>query len=90
MTHQKRLYLVLGPVALTLAFIGYQIWQSYWLATDLWDIAGELELLSESELSDIDLVEAAELLRRARTDASGLQARMRFVAPVTNRLGWLP
>ena len=85
-----RLYLALGLIALTLAFFGYQIWQSYRLATDLWEVAGELEQLGESELSDIDLAEAAELLRRARTDASGLQARMRFVAPVTNRLGWLP
>jgi hypothetical protein len=69
---------------------GLDIWRVYQEAQELRRAAEALQALALGEASGFDPTLAAPLAREARSSAEFIHAHLRLVAPLTNRLGWIP
>jgi len=83
-------YTLLAFIILLFSVTGLEIWRTYSYASSLKDAAGELQSLAGGDLAELDLDTVAALVQGARSDAEAIQKRTRLIAPLTNRLGWLP
>ena len=90
LTRSRRKYILLALIILMLSMAGLETWRTYNYASDLKDAAGELQSLAGGDLEKLDLDTVTALVQRARQDAVAIQNRTRLIAPLTNRLGWLP
>ncbi|MEW6567729.1 MAG: DUF4012 domain-containing protein, partial [Chloroflexota bacterium] len=83
-------WIALGAVVLLLIAAGVEGYRTYRLAADLRAAAAELQAMAQGDPATLDLQAAADLVHRARRDAEGLRARTRILAPLTDRLQWVP